>query len=159
VRLRIKRGFGFLVPGESNNRAADESPSLLAATFVDQKFAHRAPPGAVLLRGFFGGHAAEQLSDSDDDMVSAETRRQLSRYLGPLPEPDVSVVRHWPAALPQYFVGHVSKIERAEKLLHDLPGLKLLGNSYHGVGLPDLVRHARATVRTSVSVRVVEALS
>jgi oxygen-dependent protoporphyrinogen oxidase len=159
ARLRIKRGFGFLVPGESNKRAVDESPNLLAATFVDQKFAHRAPAGAVLLRGFFGGQAAEQLRRSDDHAVSTETRRQLSRYLGPLPEPDVSVVRHWPASLPQYFVGHATRVERAERLLHALPGLRLLGNSYHGVGLPDLVRDARAAIRTSVSVRVVEALS
>jgi oxygen-dependent protoporphyrinogen oxidase len=71
----------------------------------------------------------------------------------------VSVVRHWPASLPQYFVGHATRVERAERLLHALPGLRLLGNSYHGVGLPDLVRDARAAIRTSVSVRVVEALS
>jgi oxygen-dependent protoporphyrinogen oxidase len=31
-----------------------------------------------------------------------------------------------------------------------LPGLKLLGNAYYGVGLPDLVRRARATARELV---------
>ena len=150
-RLRVPRGFGFLVQGES------DKPGLLAATFVDQKFAHRAPPGGVLLRGFFGGKSARQLRDATDEKVTSLTLRELSRYLGVLPSPDVGVVRHWPESLPQYHVGHIGKIAKAEKLLAKLPGLRLLGNAYHGVGLPDLVRDARAAVTRIVSVRVVEA--
>jgi oxygen-dependent protoporphyrinogen oxidase len=145
ARLRIPRGFGFLAPESSSET------SLLAATFVDQKFKHRVPDDGVLLRGFFGGRAAEHLRDQDDAGLIAETRRQLSLLLGPLPEPDVAVVRHWPHSLPQYFVGHVARIARADELVKQLPGLSLIGNAYHGVGLPDLVRDARAAARSCVS--------
>jgi oxygen-dependent protoporphyrinogen oxidase len=31
-----------------------------------------------------------------------------------------------------------------------LPGLRLLGNGYRGVGLPDLIRDARAAARDTV---------
>ncbi len=40
ARLRIPRGFGFVVP-----QVPGEEQSLLACTFVDQKFAGRVPPG------------------------------------------------------------------------------------------------------------------
>jgi oxygen-dependent protoporphyrinogen oxidase len=154
-RLRIPRGFGFLVPGVPH--ATVENLNLLAATFVDQKFSHRAPPGGVLLRGFFGGQTADTMRDWDEASVIEETRRQLSRLLGLLPVPDVSVVRHWARSLPQYHVGHVARIARAEERLRLLPGLSLIGNAYHGVGLPDMVRDGRAAAKSCVSVRAEEA--
>ena len=61
--FHIPDGFGFLVPQRSrteiNSRdrgdiEATARRALLACTFVDQKFPHRAPPGAVLLRVFLG---------------------------------------------------------------------------------------------------------
>ncbi len=155
-RLRIPRGFGFLAP--ENHAASKQSVQLLAATFVDQKFTHRVPPGGILLRGFYGGHTAEQLGHREDAAIIQETVQQLSRLLGPLPQPDVAVVRRWPQSLPQYFTGHVARIARAEKLLPQLPGLFLIGNAYHGVGLPDLVRHGRAAANSCLSVRASEAL-
>lgn len=152
--LRIPRGFGFLVPaaGHATNT------SLLAATFVDQKFSHRAPPGGALLRAFLGGCAADELRGAADATVTDEARRQLSLLLGPLPEPAVAVVRHWPQSLPQYQVGHTSRIRSLERELAGLPNLRLLGNSYHGVGLPDLVRDARAAAKAIVSVRTLQAI-
>jgi oxygen-dependent protoporphyrinogen oxidase len=155
-RLRIPRGFGFLVPDQPPT--GSPRTQLLAATFVDQKFAHRAPAGGVLLRGFYGGHSAEQLRHLDDVAIIQETLDQLSRLLGPLPAPDLAVVRHWPQSLPQYFTGHVARIARAEKLLEQFPGLSLLGNAYHGVGLPDLTRDGRAAVNSCLSVRTSEAI-
>ncbi len=141
ARLRIPRGFGFLVP-----QTKDAASSLLACTFVDQKFSDRVPPGGVLLRGFFGGDAASSMAGASEAQIVRATREQLSRLLGPLPEADVTVVRHWPQSLPQYFVGHTTRIDRAETLAATLPGLHLLGSAYHGVGLPDLVRQARSIV-------------
>ncbi len=52
----LPRGFGFLVPAGESNR-------LLAATFVDQKYADRVPENSRLLRAFFGGTSAVALAD------------------------------------------------------------------------------------------------
>jgi oxygen-dependent protoporphyrinogen oxidase len=144
--LRIPRGFGFLAP---QTGAADRSraPSLLACTFVDQKFPHRAPEGAVLLRAFFGGASAPRLLDSPDDEVIALAIRQLSLLLGPLPQASFTVVRRWPRSLPQYAVGHLERMARLEGRVRVLPGLHLIGNAYYGVGLPDLVRQGREAAR------------
>jgi oxygen-dependent protoporphyrinogen oxidase len=145
--LRIPRGFGFVVPPMQPDASSHE-PELLACTFVDQKFHGRVPPGAVLLRAFFGGHSGDALLGESDDQIIARARLQLARVLGPVPEAAETVVRRWPQSLPQYAVGHLDRMAELESLLRALPGVSLVGCAYYGVGLPDLIRQGRATARS-----------
>ena len=148
VPLRIPRGFGFLVPpGEALN----SEPSLLAGTFMDQKFASRAPAGAVFLRGFFGGHAAPHMLHWPDEQIAEAARRQFSRLLGPLPAASHTVVRRWPRSLPQYAVGHLARMQALKGRIDQIRGLALIGNAYQGVGLPNLVEHGRSAARALVA--------
>jgi oxygen-dependent protoporphyrinogen oxidase len=144
-RLRVPRGFGFVVPPSVTATAEHR---LLACTFVHQKFPGRAPEGAVLLRAFFGGHSGEALLGERDDELIERARRQLSRVLGPLPPAAETIVRRWPHSLPQYAVGHLDRMAELSSAMRALPGLHLLGSSYHGVGLPDLIRDGRALARS-----------
>jgi protoporphyrinogen/coproporphyrinogen III oxidase len=147
-RLRIPRGFGYLVPQRAGAMTKGEAdPQLLACTFVDQKFSHRAPEGAVLLRAFFGGDTAPGLMQESDAALIALAVRRLSQPLGPLPEPDIALVRRWPLSLPQYAVGHLHRMATLSELTGSFPALHLIGNAYHGVGLPDLVRQGREAAR------------
>ncbi|HZY61158.1 MAG TPA: protoporphyrinogen oxidase [Edaphobacter sp.] len=138
--LSLPPGFGFLVPEGSGSL-------LLACTFVDQKFEHRAPASGKLIRAFFGSNAAERMMRCGNDEVAAVARMELAHILGALPEPQITVVRRWPRSLPQYAVGHLERMEELTERLTKLDGLHLLGNAYHGVGLPDLIRDARSTAR------------
>jgi oxygen-dependent protoporphyrinogen oxidase len=140
AKLAVPPGFGFLVPTGSDNL-------LLACTFVDQKFDGRVPPGGRLVRAFFGGKAAERLMRCGNDETAAVARLELAQILGPLPEPQVTVVRRWPRSLPQYGVGHLDRMKELGERVRGLDGLWLLGNGYRGVGLPDLVRDSRAAAR------------
>jgi protoporphyrinogen/coproporphyrinogen III oxidase len=140
TKLTLPQGFGFLVPPGSDNL-------LMACTFVDQKFDDRVPPGARLVRAFFGGKAAERLMRCGNDETAAVARLELAQILGPLPEPQVTVVRRWPRSLPQYEVGHLERMKMLDERVKALEGLWLLGNGYRGVGVPDLVRDARAAAR------------
>jgi protoporphyrinogen/coproporphyrinogen III oxidase len=129
-------------------------PLLLACTFADQKFPHRVPPGGRLLRAFFGGPAAERLAPCNNDEIAAIACLELARILNanapaPLPTPILTVVRRWPNSLPQYAVGHLERAAELESHLRTLPGLTLLGNPLHGVGLPDLIRAARQAAQTA----------
>ncbi len=145
ARLRIPRGFGFVVPAVAES---ENTHPLLACTFVHQKFAHRAPGGSVLLRAFFGGHSGDALMGEADDQLIARARLQLSRVLGPLPPAVETVVRRWPLSLPQYCVGHLDRMAELTSALSRTPGLHLVGNAYYGVGLPDLIRDGRALARS-----------
>ena len=140
AKFPLPPGFGFLVPPGSGSL-------LLACTFVDQKFDDRVPQGGRLVRAFFGGAAAERLMRCGNDETAAVARLELARILGPLPEPQVTVVRRWPRSLPQYAVGHLERMAELEERVSKLDGLWLLGNGYRGVGLPDLVRDARSAAR------------
>jgi oxygen-dependent protoporphyrinogen oxidase len=149
-RLRVPRGFGFLVPP---GKAENEEPELLAGTFMDQKFPHRAPPGCVFLRGFFGGTAAPHMMGWDDAQIVEATRVRFSRLLGPLPEAAIAVVRRWPRSLPQYSVGHPLRMRRLAQCIEEIPGLSLIGNAYHGVGIPVLIQHARQAAQAAVALQ------
>ena len=133
----LPRGFGFLVP-------AGEESSLLAATFVDQKFPDRVPEDGRLLRAFFGGEQAPTIAAKSDDEIAALALAELTKILGPLPIPAFQIVRRWPNSLPQYEVGHLDRVAEIDTLVRQQPNLWLLGNAYRGVGLPDLIRNSRA---------------
>ncbi len=131
---------------------------LLACTFADQKFPHRVPPNGRLIRAFFSGAAAERIARCNNDEIAAIARLELARILQanapisgaapkPAPVPAITVVRRWPHSLPQYAVGHPTRIAELESRLAALPGLTLLGNALHGVGIPDLIRAARVAAR------------
>jgi protoporphyrinogen/coproporphyrinogen III oxidase len=143
AKLALPQGFGFLVPPGSDNL-------LMACTFVDQKFEDRVPQGGRLVRAFFGGKAADRLMRCGNDETAAVARLELAQILGPLPEPQMTVVRRWPRSLPQYEVGHLERIKMLDGRVRALDGLSLLGNGYRGVGVPDLVRDARAAARQMV---------
>jgi protoporphyrinogen/coproporphyrinogen III oxidase len=154
----IPAGFGFLVPqpdtnagnpGPDSRTRVSVEPQLLACTFVDQKFPCRTPAGSRLIRVFFGGNSHEAFASKSDTEVAATALTQLEEILGPLPTPDAAhtTIRRWPHSLPQYEVGHLDRIAELDNRIATLGNLTLLGNAYRGVGLPDLIRDARAAAK------------
>ena len=141
--IHAPAGFGFLVPH------GNTQTTLLASTFVEQKYPCRVPPGARILRAFFGGTAADALTTQPDAAIAAAAHTQLATILGPLPALDAALttVRRWPRSLPQYEVGHLERIAQLDERIAQLGGLSLLGNGYRGVGVPDLIRDARKAAR------------
>lgn len=136
VRRSLPPGFGFLVPRSEGRR-------LLAATFVHNKFPHRAPDDRALLRCFFAGHNAEGVWALSDDEIVVVVRNELQQILGLRAEPLFARVHKWKSAMAQYGVGHLDRLERIEKLRQRMAGLALAGNAYRGIGVPDCVRSGR----------------
>jgi oxygen-dependent protoporphyrinogen oxidase len=167
-------GFGFLVPPvkevgaphlDSEMWVPSRHSLLLACTFVDQKFPHRVPPNGRLVRAFFGGAAADRIARCNNDEIAAIARLELTHILNagapisgpaptPPPPPALTVVRRWPNSLPQYAVGHLARVAELESRLSALPGLTLLGNALHGVGLPDLIRNSRSAARAAARLQL-----
>ncbi len=138
-------GFGFVVP-----RA--ERRALIACTFSSVKYPGRAPEGHVLLRGFLGGALDAGTLALDDGALVARTRDELRQALGITAEPVLTRVFRWPAAMPQYHVGHLARIDTIERRLAAHPGLGLAGGAYRGVGIADCVRSAEAAADRALGV-------
>lgn len=140
TRQSLPPGFGFLVPRSEGKR-------LLAATFVHNKFPHRAPEDRALLRCFFAGQNAEIVWPHSDDELVGIVREELQQILGLSAEPLFARVYKWKSAMAQYSVGHLERLDRIERLRQTLPGLALAGNAYRGIGVPDCVRSGREAAK------------
>jgi protoporphyrinogen/coproporphyrinogen III oxidase len=141
----LPEGFGFLVP-------AVEGRSMLACTFVHRKFLGRTPPGKAVFRAFLGGMNNESLLDQPDSSLIATVRREMSEILGnriinPNVEPEHAQVSRWRRAMAQYAVGHKDRMQRIKLRLAALPSLRLAGNAYDGIGVPDCIRLGRQAAR------------
>jgi oxygen-dependent protoporphyrinogen oxidase len=75
----------------------------------------------------------------DDDEVRAAVTRDLRDFLGLQGDPEWMVVRRYPAAMPQYRLGHVDRVREIFRRIAAIDGLELAGNAYGGIGLPDCV--------------------
>src|SRR5271165_3060954 len=133
VRRTLPPGFGFLVPRSEGHR-------MLAATFVHNKFPHRAPDNRALVRCFLGGARDEQVLQLSEDEILKIVRTELSEIIGLKAEPLFARVYKWKSAMAQYSVGHLERLQRIEFVRQKLPGLALAGNGYNGIGVPDCVR-------------------
>jgi oxygen-dependent protoporphyrinogen oxidase len=133
VRAALPSGFGFLVPRSEGRR-------VLAATFVHNKFPHRAPPERALIRCFLGGSRDEQVLQLPDNEILGIVREELRQILRLSADPIFSRVYRWKGSMAQYTVGHLDRLRRIESLLKQSRGLALAGNAYRGIGVPDCVR-------------------
>ncbi|MDR3775777.1 MAG: protoporphyrinogen oxidase [Terracidiphilus sp.] len=141
----LPEGFGFLVP-------ASEGRAMLAATFVHRKFLGRTPPGKAVVRAFLGGMRGETLLAQTDEELLATVRRELSEILGEkvlglAVEPELTQVSRWKKAMAQYSVGHGERTQRITERVAALPGLRLAGNAYDGIGIPDCIRLGRRAAK------------
>src|SRR5438094_216417 len=136
VRSSLPPGFGLLVPHSEGRR-------LLAATFVHNKFSHRAPEDRALIRCFFGGSRNEEILQLHEDEILRIAREELRQILGIGAEPLFTRVYKWKAAMAQYTVGHLERLHRIDRLRQQLPGLALAGKAYRGIGLADCVHSGK----------------
>jgi len=148
---RLPDGFGFLVP-------AVEGRAMLACTFVHRKFLGRAPRGKAVLRAFLGGMKNEALVAVTDAELVAIVRRELSEILGEGVvglgiEPEFAQVSRWSRAMAQYAVGHQERRQRIAERVAVLPGLRLAGNAYDGIGIPDCIRLGRQAAKELIAAR------
>lgn len=130
-------GFGFLVPKVERRR-------VMASTWIGTKWAHRVPDDKVAVRVFFNDEA---ILAEPDDAVIAIAREELRELMGVQAEPAAATLGRWPASMPQYTLGHSARVARIFARAAEHPGLTILSNAYHGVGIPDSIRLARDAAR------------
>jgi protoporphyrinogen/coproporphyrinogen III oxidase len=113
---------------------------MLAATFVHNKFPHRAPDNRALVRCFLGGARDEPIIQTSGEEILQIVRDELRQIVAINADPLFARVYKWKSAMAQYSVGHLERVQRIESRRQNLPGLALAGNGYSGIGVPDCVR-------------------
>ena len=140
-------GSGFVVP------RSESTLSILAATWISSKWPSRAPEGHVLMRGFVGGARAPELLDRSDDALTDLVQDDLARLLGITGAPALARVYRWPDANPQLEVGHRDRIAEIDRHLAHLPGVRIIGAAFRGVGIPDCIAAGRAAAGAAIAER------
>jgi oxygen-dependent protoporphyrinogen oxidase len=143
-RAELPPGHGFLVP-----RA--EGRKLMACTFVHRKFPHRAPGDKKLLRCFFSSSRMPDLLTHSDEALQQFARQELKDILGLNAEPKFARTFRWDRAMAQYETGHLDRVAEMEKIIAAMPGFYIIGNSFHGIGVPDCIKSARLAVEQITS--------
>ncbi len=138
-------GHGFLVP-------RSESRKLMACTFVHKKFSHRAPGDMKLLRCFFSSSRMPDLLTHSDEALQQFARQELKDIFGLTAAPRFARTFRWERAMAQYETGHLDRVAGMEKIIAAMPGFHIIGNSFHGIGVPDCIKSARMAVEQITSV-------
>lgn len=133
-------GFGYIAPQNTRRE-------LLGVQWCSSTFPDRAPPGFVLWRALAGGVSRPDVAALPDDEFLKLVHRELTVTMGVTGEPVFSRVVRWPKAIPQYELGHPTRVAEIMKLGGNHPGLVLAGNAYHGVAINDCCEQAEAITR------------
>ncbi|QIY98865.1 protoporphyrinogen oxidase [Streptomyces sp. S1D4-11] len=139
--VSLPEGSGFLVPPVDGH-------TIKASTFASQKWGWIAEenPDLLVLRTSVGRYGETEVLGRDDADLVDVSRHDLSEATGLAAEPVATRVTRWDDGLPQYPVGHHTRVARVREHVAKLPGLAVCGAAYDGVGIPACVASAYAAV-------------
>ncbi len=143
------RGTGFLVPRR-------EGRLVVGCTWLSSKWPHLSG-GPVLVRCAVGRVGDERWRQLDDRELTRRVHAELEAALDSnLPTPEAWRVTRWERAIPQYTVGHLERVESAERELAGWPGLVLTGAAYRGVGVASCIAQAKTAAARVVGLARME---
>jgi oxygen-dependent protoporphyrinogen oxidase len=131
--------FGFLVP-------KPERRAIMACTWLGTKWQGRVPDDKAVFRCF----------STDPDVTREAALEDLNRLMGMSAEPIFALNHRWPDSMPQYAVGHTARVAEIEARAAAIPDLSLIGNAFHGIGIPDCVRSAKSAAERIEAAQVVQ---
>ncbi|GGQ00439.1 protoporphyrinogen oxidase [Streptomyces roseolilacinus] len=130
----VPAGSGFLVPPVDGR-------TIKASTFSSRKWGwvDEGAGDLFVLRTSIGRYGEEEYLDRDDADLVAVSLRDLGDAVGIAAKPVATEVTRWTGGLPQYPVGHPARVARIRRAVAALPGLRVCGAAYDGVGIPAVV--------------------
>ncbi|MFF7652673.1 protoporphyrinogen oxidase [Streptomyces sp. NPDC007983] len=134
----LAEGSGFLVPPVDGH-------TIKAATFSSRKWGwlRDSAPDLFVLRTSIGRFEDEEHLKRDDADLVGMSLADLGAATGLAAKPVATRVTRWDGGLPQYPVGHLDRVARIRAEVAKLPGLRVCGALYDGVGIPACVGSAR----------------
>jgi oxygen-dependent protoporphyrinogen oxidase len=105
-----------------------------------------------LLRVFIGRAGQEEQVPWDEEGLLEIAREELRLTLGITAEAVLQRVYIWERAMPQYNMGHPERLDRIEARLERWPGLRLAGNGYYGIGIPDCIHSGELAAEEIITI-------
>ncbi|ATY98798.1 protoporphyrinogen oxidase [Streptomyces sp. KAI-26] len=129
---------GFLVPPVDGR-------TIKASTFSSNKWqwVADAAPDLFVLRTSVGRYGEEDHLHREDGELVAVSLRDLREATGLAARPVDTEVTRWIGGLPQYPVGHHTRVARIRDEVAKLPALRVCGAAYDGVGIPACIASAQ----------------
>lgn len=157
------RGFGYLIPRSIPYQQNPEQA--LGVIFASESSAGQDTAPGTKLTVMLGGHWWDDLEEAQypDEKTAIELASSLlERHLGIKDRPAVARACMQKNAIPQYTVGHLSRMnDLSQAVRHEFDHhLSLAGSWYsaHGVGIIDCVRQAYLAASYGVGARRPEPL-
>ncbi|HVB77303.1 MAG TPA: protoporphyrinogen oxidase [Candidatus Nitrosotalea sp.] len=142
---RPLQSSGFLVPSRAQRLLVGMTATSSKWPHLGEGTSHGQP--TFVLRAAVGRAGDTAWMAMDDDQLLASVHAELASALGLTSSPLEGWVTRWPAALPQYTVGHGARLRRLDEALGRLPGLFLAGAGYRGIGLPACIAQGQSAAR------------
>lgn len=144
------KGTGFLVP-------AVDSRFIVGCTWMDQKWGRGVlipsgngyPEGdeVTIIRTSVGRHGDNAWLTMDDDTIVDKVHAELVQAMGIKAKPLRAKVQRWPAAMPQYTVGHADRLSTIDARIELHPGLHITGAGYRGIGVAACLTKSQAVAQ------------
>lgn len=131
----MKPGFGFLIP-------RSEKVRLLGSIWSSQIYPNRAPKDHLLMTLMYGGATDPEITEISDNDLVKQVHDDLKTTMGIDARANfVNICRHG-RAIPQYTIGHLSRIDNIRTILKTQPGLFVTGNYLTGYSVSDSIQNA-----------------
>lgn len=136
-KLLRQSGFGYLIP-------SSEGEKVLGTVFDSCVFPVQAhSKEETRLTVMIGSSRIGDFDSWTKGQFLAAAQDALSRHLGIDQVPEVAEVKMARQAIPQYLVGHISRVGEIEKqIAARFPRVTLLGSSFYGVSVNDCISKA-----------------
>lgn len=138
---RLPSDFGFFV-------ARREPNHILAATYASEKFSGLAPDGFHVVRTFQGGPLDPAAVELDDETLVQRSHGDLAPLIGVNGKPVAWRVHRFRRAMPQFDVGHRTRVANLQREVERHRGLHLTGSALGAYGLADCAASGEAVAAT-----------
>jgi protoporphyrinogen/coproporphyrinogen III oxidase len=119
--------------------------TIKASTFSTRKWGwvDQSSSGLFVLRTSIGRYGEEEWLHREDSELVGVSLSDLGAATGLAARPVATEVTRWIGGLPQYPVGHLARVARIRDEVAKLPGLRVCGAAYDGVGIPACIAGAQ----------------
>ena len=135
---------GLMVPRHSGS-------AIDAVLFTGFKMPARVSENLSAIRVFFGANNPDLVTLPENQLLEV-VRSELKTMLNLEAAPLVHHAFRWPQGFPVLELGHLDRVEQAERLLPH--GVLLAGASYRGLGVPDCVRQGQEAATKALGLPV-----